>query len=116
MAESRWTASTSPDPRNARPRNSALNSQPLLQLPHTVPRDAQFRPRIVLQPHEDATVHAREQFLDEGCIQNRRAMNPDESTRVQLLLELGERMVDHVLPTGGYRKSQPVLREEMRDP
>src|SRR5437870_10954722 len=76
---------------------TSLNSEPLLQLAHPIARDAQLGFVPVFQPHEHAPIHGRKQLLDERHIHDRRAVDADEPSRIEPLLQFCKCDVDDVL-------------------
>src|SRR2546427_1776832 len=87
----------------------------VFQRPDAVAGDAKLCLLLVFQPHEDAAVHPGIKLLDQADVDDRRAMNADEASRIELLLELAERVVDHVLASVRAGERQLVLREKVRD-
>src|SRR5438105_4981003 len=92
-----------------------LNPQASLEIADAIARDVQLRLLLIFQPDDHAAVNGWKQLLNEADVDDGRAVDSDEAARIELLLELCERVVDCVLASVRDRQSQFVLREEMTD-
>ena len=72
-----------------RPRDARLQAQPAFQRGHAISGDRQFRFLSILETRQHAPAKHGVQFEEVIEIQDRGAMNADESTGIELLFEFG---------------------------
>src|SRR5581483_1425844 len=96
-------------------RQNQLKTQTLLESPHAVARDGQFRAAGVPEADEQPAAEPRMHFVNVIRVEQDRPVDADEFVRVEFLFEFGNGPVHDEVPFSRRRISQFVLREKMRD-